>query len=223
MRSIYLLFDCTLNTQVARFLSVIFHPLLIPTYLFGIIFWRTPDFLGIGLLSNAARGSLAGLIFLNTFVAPVMLIWYFKKMGYLPDFELDDIRYRRLPYAATFVLYAITTYLLGWNMDPVSYLAPGIAFIMGSITAAIGLVGLVSLEWKISAHATALGGLLGALGVLFVKSGSQDLYIPFILGILVTGWVIAARLRLNAHTPEQVAAGLCLGLCISVLSTLLYF
>lgn len=174
--------------------------------------------MGIGLLGLAARGSLLALIFLNTFVAPVLLMWYFRRMGYIPDLELDQVRDRRLPYGATFLLYAVTTYLLGFQMDPISYLAPGIAGILGGMTLAIGIVALISLRWKVSAHATAMGGVIGTLCVLFIKSGSSELFTPLMFGLLATGWVLAARLRLNAHTPLQISAGILIGLFVSSVS-----
>jgi hypothetical protein len=74
---------------------------------------------------------------------------------------------------------------------------------------------VVTLHWKISAHAMGMGGALGLLTLL----GLQQLSTPgaaFLIGMMLveTGAVLWARLTLRAHTKAQVAAGLSAGLGI---------
>lgn len=212
-----------MNNRLAYILSVVLHPLLLPTYILGILFGMSPEVVGVSALSLAARGSLLFLLFLNTFVVPALMIYTFYRLGLVQDLHLDTRRDRRLPYLITLILYALSTYLFGWQFQPISELAPQIAVILGSITASLAVVALVSMGWKISAHATGMGGCLGALGGVVLRYGDFSLFFPLLLSILITGLLLSARLRLNAHTPAQVSAGLGVGLLISIAAVFLYF
>ncbi|WP_229368222.1 hypothetical protein [Telluribacter humicola] len=212
-----------MNTRVALFLSVVLHPLLMPTYLFGLLFLFVPELLGINTLSLSAQGSLLLLLFMNTFLAPALVIFYFYKLGYIRSLHLDNLADRRLPYITTVIIYTFATYLFGWQFEPISDLAPGISIVLGSITFSMAVVALISLRWKISAHATGMGGCLGAIACLFLRYGDTTLFYPLILGILITGWLMSARLHLNAHTPAQVGAGLALGVVVSTVAIFTFF
>ena len=212
-----------LNNRLALFFSVALHPLLLPTYILGTLFGISPDIVGVSALSTAARGSLLFLLFLNTFVVPALMIYTFYRLGIIRNLYLDARSERQLPYLITLILYALSTYLFGWQFQPISELAPQIAVVLGSITLSLVVVALVSLRWKISAHATGMGGFLGALGGVIVRYGDFSLFFPLLIGILLTGIVLSARLRLNAHTPAQVVAGLAVGLFISILAVSMFF
>jgi membrane-associated phospholipid phosphatase len=194
-----------------------------PTYLFGLLFLFVPEVLGVNALSGSAQSSLLVLLFLNTFMAPALVIYYFYRLGHVKSLHLDTLRDRRLPYIVTILIYSFATYLFGWQFQPISELAPNIAVVLGSITISMAVVALVSLRWKISAHATGMGGSLGAIACLFLRYGDNTLFYPLILGILITGWLMSARLHLNAHTPAQVGAGLVLGMGVSTIAIFVFF
>lgn len=212
-----------LTTRAAVFLSIVLHPLLMPTYLFGMLFALSPELMGVSMLGVSALGSLLLLLFLNTFLAPALLIFYFYRMGFIGSLYLDSLRERRLPYLATTLLYSFSTYLFGWQLQPISELAPQISIVLGSITISIALVALISLRWKISAHATGIGGCLGAMGGMFLRYGDTTLFYPFLASVLITGLLMSARLHLNAHTPAQINAGLSLGVVVSIAAVFLLF
>jgi membrane-associated phospholipid phosphatase len=212
-----------LNTRIALVLSVVLHPLLMPTYLFGVLFILAPDLVGVSTLGSSAQWSLLLLLFLNTFLAPALLIYYFYRLGLIKSLHLENLRDRRLPYLGTIIIYTLSTYLFGWRFEPISELVPQIAVVLGSVTASIAVIAVISIWWQISAHTTGVGGFLGAFGGLFLRYNDTTLFYPFMLGILITGLIMSARLRLNAHTPGQVSAGLGVGLVISIAAVFLYF
>lgn len=177
----------------------------------------------MGILDHSGRGSLLALLFLSTFATPSLLIYYLYRMGFFSNLVLDNLRDRRIPYWLTILIYTATTYLFGWKFQPFSSLIPGIAIILGSITVSILLVAIISFRWKISAHATGIGGLTGALACLTLYFDETNLFLPLILSIATTGVLLSARLQLNAHTPAQLLAGLLLGFVISTASILLFF
>lgn len=212
-----------MNPRFALFLSVLLHPLLLPIYIFAIFFGLAPEVVGVNALTLSARGSLLVLLFLNTFVVPALIIYCLYRLGFAKSIQLETLRDRRLPYLATVIIYGFSTYLFGWQFAPISELAPQIAVILGSIAVSLALVALVSLRWKISAHATGAGGYLGAMGGAMLRFGGSSLFVPLLLGVVMTGLLLSARLRLDAHTPAQVGAGLGLGVVVSIMAVFMFF
>jgi membrane-associated phospholipid phosphatase len=206
-----------LNKSFATILSVVFHPLIITTYLFALLFLLTPDLVGVSALELPAVGSLIFLIFMNTFIAPALLVYYMKRFGIISSLHIDHRSERKWPYVASILVYATSAYLFGWRLQPIAQLAPQISILLMSVTIALVFVFIVSLSWKISAHATGIGGSLGTLLGFIMRFHETSLILPFIIMIMIGGFVLSARLRLNAHTPEQVVAGLTGGICISLI------
>jgi membrane-associated phospholipid phosphatase len=100
---------------------------------------------------------------------------------------------------------------------------PEVSLMMISITLSLAAVTVISTSWQISAQGTGIGGMLGAVVALLVQTSAEGLYYPM-LGILITaGFLMSARLQLNAHTPKQIIAGLSLGFGISMAAVLFWF
>ncbi len=211
-----------MNNRIATALSVAFHPLILTTYLFAILFIVTPDLVGVSALELPAIGSLLLLLFLNTFVAPSLIIYYMYKFGVVSSLHVDNLQERRLPYIASIIIYATATYLFGWKLEQIGELAPQISILLGSATVSLMLIFVVSLVWKISAHATGFGGLTGALMCMLIRFDEPLLLYPLLAAIILAGFIISARLYLNAHKPAQVVAGLLGGLLISSVTVILF-
>lgn len=205
-----------MNNRVATVLSVVFHPLIITTYLLGSLFVLTPDLVGVSALELNAIGSLTLLIFLNTFVVPSIIIYYLYRFGFISSMHVDQLSERRLPYIVSIITYAIATYLFGWQLQPIGELAPQISILLASVTFSLVVVAVISLFWKISAHATGLGGVIGVLFSLLVRYDERLLLPLLLMSIFMTGFVLSARLQLNAHSPLQITIGLLFGLLISM-------
>ncbi len=189
-----------------------------PTILFGVLLFQTPAVLGMDAFGESLRLSLLVLIFVGTFAVPSLLIYYLFRSGYVRSLHLNDLADRRLPYFLTALLYTFMTYLLAFRMQAISSVAPEIAVLLGSISISILLVGLISLYWQISAHGVGIGGVVGIIGGIMAKFSQTDLFLPLLLLVLLTGLLASARLKLNAHTPAEISAGLALGLSVSLLT-----
>lgn len=200
--------------RIAIFLSVVFHPLIITTYLFALLFLTAPDLVGVSALELPAIGSLLLLIFLNTFIAPAVIIYYFHRFGLVSSLHVDNLRERRLPYLVTIIIYGFATYLFGWQLQPIGELAPQISIILAGVTLSLVFVAIISLFWKVSAHATGIGGALGMIAAFLMRFDESSLFIPLLLAIVTGGFLASARLYLNAHTPAQILAGVLGGLAI---------
>lgn len=189
-----------------------------PTFLFGLLLFRVPTVLGLDAFSPSLRLSILVLVFVGTFMVPSLLIYYLYRSGYVSSLQLTTLADRRLPYFLSALVYFITAYLFTFQMQGLSTLAPEIGIIIGSIAVSILFVGIISLSWQISAHGVGIGGVVGVIGSLMLKFGLTDLFVPLLLLVMLSGFVASARLRLNAHTPAQVGAGLALGLLVSLLT-----
>lgn len=168
------------------------------------------------------RLTLLGFVGMTTFVIPALGIYYLYRSGSIKSLHLDTLADRRLPYFVTVLLYGFATYFFRYQLARLSDLAPQISIILASITVSIALVAVVSLNWKISAHGTGLGGLIGAIFGIVVKFGEHQLLYPLLGLIILGGLLMSARLYLNAHTPAQIIAGVGLGLLVS-LTTVWWF
>jgi hypothetical protein len=207
-----------LNTRLAQFLSVILHPLLMPTFLLGMLFFTSPSIVGVDMLSPTIRLTLLGFISMTTFVVPALGIYYLYRAGYVKSLHLDNLADRRSPYFLTTFLYGFATYFFSYQLTPLAEIAPVIGVVLGSITVSIALVGLISLRWQISAHATGIGGFIGALLGVAIKFGESHLLVPLLISVVLGGMLVSARLQLNAHTPAQVGAGGVLGILVSMIT-----
>jgi membrane-associated phospholipid phosphatase len=214
-----------LTTRFAQILSAVLHPLLMPTIIFGILFYVAPESIqNLELFNNSARVGLMSLkmgllllIFLQTFILPVFTIYCLHRFGFVGDLKMETLEDRRLPYIVTVAIYTFIATFFTMKLKQL----PEISLIMTGIAFSIAAVAIISLYWKISAHAVGISGTLGALIGIVIKQSSYELFYPIIVVILIGGLLIAARLHLNAHTPAQVIAGSFLGLIISLSVVLL--
>lgn len=147
---------------------------------------------------------------------PGLSILLLKVTGVIGSLQLENRRERMMPFVYTAVFYAFTAYLFERQMSSLHLLS--VLFVGSAII--ISLVTLITVIWKISAHAAGVGGLLGYL-IGFKMIGSYGAYDVWIIAlVLVSGLVLAARIKLKAHSPAQAYAGFGLGLFISFITVL---
>ena len=198
---------------------------MMPTLIFAILFYIAPESIqNLDTFNGSARVGMLSLkmgllilIFLQTFVLPVFTIYALHRFGFVGDLRMETLKDRRLPYLITVIIYTFiaTFYTLKLKQLPeISLIITGIAF-------SVAAVAIISLYWKISAHAVGISGRLGALIGIAVKYDNASLFYPILIVVLVMGLLISARLHLNAHTPVQVIAGSILGFLVS-LAVILY-
>jgi hypothetical protein len=190
------------------FVSVIFHPLLMATYgclllLFGIRH-TVYDY----LTTFDTKWRISVIVFMFSFIFPVVNIWILYKLKRLPALTLSNQRDRTFPYIMTSMFYYGLYYLL---MD-INIWSTIKIFIIGAGTAIL-LTALINIKYKISAHMVGIGGLLGALiSVSYLIRFNMTLY--YIPVIVIAGVIGLARLHLGEHKPSQIYSGFLLGLFV---------
>jgi membrane-associated phospholipid phosphatase len=192
---------------IAKFVSYLFHPLLMPTYGFLLLLYS--NFLYIAMLiDNQTKWLLIGITFGFTFFMPLVNTLILLKMKRIKSIEVNERSERTMPYLST-VIYYVALFYLFYSAGFSGYLS---FLILGAATT-IFIIYLINLRWKISAHTAGMGGLSGVL-FSFVFIFNADLFWIIALTLLVAGVVASARLKLDAHTPSQVYAGFALGFVI---------
>jgi membrane-associated phospholipid phosphatase len=196
------------NRTLAQTISVIFQPLLMPSFLFLIL---------LGFASNALPGWTAGgamlvlaIVFLTTCVIPVLSLLALKFTGNISgDFFMKERQQRIIPFLFISLYYILTAYLFTTRLFFVNELL--IASIQ-IVAALITVLALITFFWKISAHAMAMGGSLGMVWAVHLDNPLSKMLWPVVMIVFVSGLVMTARLKLNAHEPAEVWVGFALGL-----------
>ena len=132
--------------------------------------------------------------------------------------KLEDRSERILPLLFIGIYYGLTAYLFAYEQR----LSDVIVVIFSSIAISIILVALISLKYKISAHAVGAWGAAGFLTALHLKIPDSNLLWPIILSFFAAGVISGSRLELNTHSPGEVNYGALLGFIVSFGSIYLF-
>ncbi|WP_139924933.1 hypothetical protein [Hymenobacter sp. DG01] len=191
---------------VATALSAVFHPLLVPFYLFYIVCYQLPGVLLLPALPD--RWLVLAVVGGFTFALPSLGAAMLVKLGLVDSLEMPLRQQRALP-----LLLAATSFgAAAWLLHRPGLFDGLLYQIMAGMTLAVLLTFLITLRWKISAHGVGMGGAVGLLALLHLGGTSGVPGVWWLAGTVVTaGAVGSARLALNAHTTTQVWAGLALG------------
>ena len=190
--------------QLALLLSVVFQPLLMPSLVFGLLFFGVPQATS---LPEAFKVRIFYLIVTATLLIPMILMLGLRWSGYLKSLYFEEKGDRRIPFLLVTLFYVLITYFLKekTEFDPILWQG------MGVITTAVALLTAVTYFWKMSAHLTGIGGVLAVTGILGFYFPSMTVAY-FLVAFLVLGGVVASsRLYLDAHRPAEVYVGLLVG------------
>jgi hypothetical protein len=200
--------------RLALVISVVFHPLLMTTYLFVVLSLYLP-----GLL-QPVRPSLwfIFLIFLMTFLLPSLNFVFFKVTGTIKDFNMFNRSERILPFAFVTILYCVVTFMFYWKFP-----VPSVLKLMMIITTMVIVSAAITLFFKISVHSVAVCGIIGILLPLNNASEQGLLLYPTVGALVIAGVVMSSRLQLNAHVLREVLMGALLGFTIGFGGMILLF
>lgn len=203
----------------AQAVSVVFHPLLMLTYMLVLLLLVNPYLFGVNSLEGGKV--LVMLVFLSTFFIPAFSVLMMKFLGLVESLQMEDRMERIGPYIITGVFYLwMFRNFLDNNDIPTAYTS----FVLGAV---IGLfvTFFLNVFTKISAHAVGMGGLLamviitmflfsyGAFTVSLPMMGSVQISMNTVLmlTILMAGLVGTCRLVLDAHEPSDLYGGYLVG------------
>lgn len=203
--------------HISLIVSGLFHPLLMPFYgLFLLVFsvsesGDTYRYLMVNALSVTLRATC-----IWTLAVPVCMLLLLRLAGRISSLTMAEQEDRALPYFLCSVCYIVWCVQLGKGHVPTAWLLTAMGGTMALLT-----VAAVNHRWKISAHATGMGGLTGSMLGYAVSTGvfSPGVFLTVATAAIV---VMCARLRLGRHTPGQVTAGWLTGLLWTLLPVWIY-
>lgn len=195
--------------NLAQFFSYIGHPLLMPTYVYALIFLNHPMY----IKDLEQYQILIALVFFVTCFMPAWVTFFLLKSGVIKSMTLMDTKDRKVPFLITSVLYVVGSYLLSKAV----FLNKEFVVFMYSIALNVTITGFISRRWKISAHAVGAGGFLGLLTYVNYTYMSDFFQFVYVGSVILMGVLLWARLYLKAHNPRQVYIGFIGAFVISTL------
>jgi hypothetical protein len=202
-----------METKIAKTISVIFHPLLFPSYLIFIIF-NLNHYISL-IIPADARLIIFALVFATTFIFPAIFILIFKRKGLITSLHMESREERIYPFIIAGIFNFSTFYMLKQIQLSDIY---SLLFLGSSVLIIICLV--INFFTKISAHLAGAGGCAGALiGISWRLN--IDLVLPILSVIFISGLIGYARLKLQAHKSVEVYTGFTVGMAVMTLFLLI--
>ena len=202
-------------------LSVIFHPLLIPSYMLLLLLLINPYLFGVSQVSDDGSKLLLLLVFLYTFFLPAASLAVMYFLGMFSDINMPSRQDRIGPFLVTGMLYLWVYY----NFSQNGQIPPAfVSFMLGTVIA-LFMAFIINIFSKISVHAVGMGGLVGMVVITLIlfSYGSFTVTVRglgpvevsmislLIAVVVIAGLVGTARLLLKAHEPKDVWGGYLVG------------
>ncbi len=197
--------------KIAKIISVIFHPFLMPTW--GFLLLLNSGF-HFSLLTWEAKRFLLLVVIFTTAILPMLSVAVLA-LNKSFDVSMTNRHDRIIPLLSSALFYYIGFQLLNRvKVFPVFKL-----FFVASVLLMVLLL-FVTFRWKISVHAASIGALTATIFALAFRSGTNPL-LSLLAVVLVSGAVTTSRLILKKHDLLQISTGY--GLGFAVLYSVVYF
>ena len=151
-----------------------------------------------------------------TLIIPIILLLFLWRKGYIDSLHIDNAKQRTTPYIYTLICYGFWAYFVRVTVKMPTFM---LLVAIGAMVALLAVT-IINHWWKISAHLTGIGGLLGGICSFALNYSILPLMLIIIV-LLLSLLLMYARLYLHAHTPMQVVCGFLLGLLCTCIPTLI--
>lgn len=199
-----------LNQLMARIISYLFHPAIIPTYI-ALLLVGIQQKEQVQLYASKDVNSWVINIFLCTFFFPVIFVLLLKALKFIDSIHLDHQKSRIIPLIGTMVFYFWCNEIFR-NIEANQFIR---IYILGSFWGIIAVF-MTNIFLKVSMHTSAMGGAI-TMGVLQLIIFPSLLNLLILLGIfLIAGIVGTCRLYLKAHSQIELWVGYAVGILIQL-------
>ena len=192
-----------METRIAKIISYLFHPLLMPSY--GLLLFFYLDRHVSYFLPFEIKKTLFLMTLSFTFVLPVMNAIVLLRMKIIRSLSMETKEERRLPLLITAIFYFAEYYLLTEAEVPAT-----LKLLMLSAIISVMLTVIINLFWKISAHMIGIGGITGMAFILSILFQTPAFLIISSL-FVIAGIIGYARLQLQAHSIAEIYSGFFVG------------
>jgi hypothetical protein len=183
--------------QTAKIVSTVFHPVLLPTLGFILLFNSGFYF---SYLSWDAKKFVLLVVFFTTCILPLLSV---AVLALRPGF--DTTLLRKKDKLVTLLLTSVF-YYIGYMLLSNINAYPVFKLIMLAAALVIAGVLIISLKWNINSQMASIGGLTGALFALAFRTGLNPFW-SVIIVILVSGILGTVNLIQEKNSIWQIAAG----------------
>jgi len=189
----------------AHFFSILFHPLLISSYVFAFLIYLHPAaFEGVDLHTKNLR--MFSMVLFTLFF-PALSLFLAWRLKLIKGLALNNRQDRLVGFIVTMFFYFWASYVFR-NLPDVPPVAAH--FVLGTFLAVCG-AWMCTIFYKISLHAVAMGGLI----TFFILFAREDPYVSglyLVLPVLIAGLVCSSRLILGAHNRFEMVTGFFVGI-----------
>ena len=185
-----------------KFISVILHPILIPTI--GILLFLSISPIEI---KKERQYLLISIVFFTTYFIPLISLIILKTLGLINSYQVESIRERKIPLFIMLIIFYVLGKLL---INIPDFKELGILFYGTNISLAIVYV-LFSFQIKSSLHILSMSSFLWFF-LLYANLHSIPMLPISSLLIILTGILASSRLHLKAHSPKEIYLGFFIGL-----------
>lgn len=206
----------TFLRSFSQFISYLFHPLLILTYMILLLLIINPYAFGINQIGEGRSGLIIIYVFLTTFMIPGIAISMMKTLGLIKSLNSDDRRDRIGPFIATAVFY--TWLYVSFNQNPDFPVLFKSAILGGTIALFASFI--INIFSDISIHTVGMGSLVGLVLISMMMFGYGNfqignkvfsMYFLLFLVIIFGGLVGTARMVLKKHQHADLYGGYIVG------------
>ncbi len=211
---------------LAQGISVLFHPLYIILYFFGLMILVNPyQFSGF---QHEDMVVFFISLFMLSCIIPMIAVLMMYFLGFMQGgLEMSDSKDRIGPLIVTGICYC----WLFINFFNSSYVPIILTIFMLGATIGLFITFLMNLFQKVSLHMVGLGGLIAGSITLVFGGGygsfeiillnqifNINLVLLLMLIVLITGLVASARLYLKAHVTHEIYGGFIIGFISQILA-----
>jgi hypothetical protein len=184
----------------AQAISLIFHPLLLTTYLVILLGIYFPAML---MIESSKLWMIVAFVFVFTFLMPALNLLMLRAFKTIQSLTLHSRQERLFPFTLIAFIYALVAFLFYYKLHFSTNFNKLILIIFFLVLISL----MITFFYKISIHSLAMAGGVGILVPLNKALDEPTLLIPTVALILVMGLVMSARLALGAHTLREVIHG----------------
>lgn len=185
-----------------KFISVILHPIVIPTIGVLLFLSITPN-----EIIKERQYLLISIVFFATYIIPLISLIILKSLGVIKSFQVESINERKIPLFIMLLIF----YFLGKSLINIpDFTELGILFYGTNVSLAIIYL-LFSFQVKASLHIMSLSSALGFF-LLYGNLQSISILPIAVILIILTGVLASSRLHLKAHNQKEIYIGFFIGL-----------
>lgn len=185
-----------------KFISVVLHPIVIPTIGILLFLSITPN-----EIKKERQYVLIGIVFFSTYIVPLISLTILKALGLINNFQAESIKERKIPlFIMLLIFYVLGKFLI--NIPDFKEL--GILFYGTNVSLALVYL-LFSFQIKPSLHILSLSSTLGFF-LLFGNLHSISILPIIVILLILTGILASSRLHLKAHNQKEIYFGFFIGL-----------